>query len=118
MAGGSPDQARRMVAPAELQEVSHRNQDARTDAARVELLLADQVIRCLATKESICGAAERPTNTSLLLGSWRLGGFLPPVLGCLHSMTAASFISRRSWLSAVAFLLTRRSAVGLCPGPP
>jgi hypothetical protein len=38
-----------MVAAAELQEVGHRDQDARTDAARVELLLADEVVQRPAT---------------------------------------------------------------------
>ena len=38
-----------MVAPAELQEVGHRDQDARTNAARVELLLADEVVQRPAT---------------------------------------------------------------------
>jgi len=38
-----------MVAAAEVQEVGHRNQDARTDAPRVELLLADEVVQRPAT---------------------------------------------------------------------
>jgi hypothetical protein len=38
-----------MVAAAEVQEVGHRNQDARTDTPRVELLLADEVVQRPAT---------------------------------------------------------------------
>ncbi len=83
-----------MVPPEELQEVRHRDQDARADAARVELLLADELVQSPATMESICAASERPTNNRSPVGMVaRLGGLRCVTFGRLHLMRWTSSMS-------------------------